>query len=1042
MRIRSSPSLMLLLIACAVGTVACTRDEGQARPDTPEPVVRSTVAPDPVGADTAESTTTTAGSPDGPPVYVALVWEHHQPWYPADEDGVVSQPWVRLRAASDYYAETAALAEFDDVAVSFNVTPTFVRQLEGVIAGVRDRYWLMTGIDAAELTDDDKQFLMRHFFDVPDSAIEAHPRLAELRQTRDDAGGVDAPVDAFEEQDYRDLQVLFNLAWTERAALDAEPLRSVVAKGADFLEADKSAVLGTHVRLAGELLEMYQELWASGRIEVSTAPLANPALPLLADTGVGSSTESGAVYPDRRFQHITDVDSQISTGLDAIATSLGSSPLGMRPADGVLSSSVAPLFDRHDVRWVVASEDVLAASQQAPGAGIESAHRYAGWRLAGGSESLVLFFGDAALADEASAERRSELGADAARDLVNRLHSTARNIADDYDPNHPPIIPVVLDDHAAWAPGAGSERAFVAELYRALSASPVLRTTTPSAFLEEFDPVETLARLESPDVSQWIGDREEARAWDYLARVRDDLDVAAGRVGPDDEGFQAAYESMLYAQGADWFSWFGPDRTSSDDAYFDWAFRRLLSEVYTALESDVPAFLDVPVIPSTPVRPEVVPGEMFTPTVDFTAGAAEWAEAGYYTSDSELIERVHYGYDRSNLYLRVDYSQEVLGNDDVGFEVYLGTDAAQEGRGTTLRGTVVGFDATALVEWRGSEPLTACLATELPPVGDNSQIVDCKAIEAGFDGDSIELALPLRSIGDLDAGDRISMRVVSNDVFRDTELFPAQGPAVAQLPPGELPAPEISIADPRGDDHGPGGYTYPTGAVYESGSFDITAVEVAQIGDESVLVAIDMAAPMVNPWDAPAQFSLQAFDIYIDSRSGGAGELLAGRRAALTDGAWDVAVAVNGWETTTYLADESGAVGIADPSSGGVPESAAPAERVGVTVFGDAGRVEVRIPAQILGEVTASDIAVAVIVVAHDPEGGVDGTGVRAISAEASEDALGGAPDDGNHTRIVDVAWPEPGEQETWLATHEAVPAGTRSNLGALPLVPMLRPES
>ena len=41
----------------------------------------------------------------------------------------------------------------------------------------------------------------------------------------------------------RDLQVLFNLAWTDPRFLQEEPLRSLVEKGSGFTEDDKQIVL-------------------------------------------------------------------------------------------------------------------------------------------------------------------------------------------------------------------------------------------------------------------------------------------------------------------------------------------------------------------------------------------------------------------------------------------------------------------------------------------------------------------------------------------------------------------------------------------------------------------------------------------------------------------------------------------------------------------------------------------------------------------------------------------------------------------------------
>ncbi len=45
--------------------------------------------------------------------------------------------------------------------------------------------------------------------------------------------------DAWIEADWRDLQVLFNLAWCDPDWLAQEPLKALVEKGKGFAEADK-----------------------------------------------------------------------------------------------------------------------------------------------------------------------------------------------------------------------------------------------------------------------------------------------------------------------------------------------------------------------------------------------------------------------------------------------------------------------------------------------------------------------------------------------------------------------------------------------------------------------------------------------------------------------------------------------------------------------------------------------------------------------------------------------------------------------------------
>ena len=55
---------------------------------------------------------------------------------------------------------------------------------------------------------------------------------------------------------------------------------------------------------------------------------------------------------------------------------------------------------------------------------------------------------------------------------------------------------------------------------------------------------------------------------------------------------------------------------------------------------------------------------------------------------------------------------------------------------------------------------------------------------------------------------------------------------------------------------------------------------------------------------------------------------------------------------------------------------------------------------------------------------------VRDVGMAAEQWVLGGGAADVNHTRIIDVAWPESGVQEDGLADYEPVSAGSIDDLG------------
>ncbi len=79
-------------------------------------------------------------------------------------------------------------------------------------------------------------------------------------------------------------------------------------------------------------------------------------------------------------------------------------------------------------------------------------------------------------------------------------------------------------------------------------------------------------------------------------------------------------------------------------------------------------------------------------------------------------------------------------------------------------------------------------------------------------------------------------------------------------------------------------------------------------------------------------------------------------------------------------------------------------------------KVTVRVPKSILGD-NRQDWRYAAVVMSQEgfPSGGV--MRVRDVVEEAEGWRIGGAPENAtNHTRVIDLVWPEAGQQEAWLA--------------------------
>jgi alpha-amylase/alpha-mannosidase (GH57 family) len=208
--------------------------------------------------------------------------------------------------------------------------------LDDIAAGAKDKYWVIAEKPADQLTVEDKKFMLQRFFDIKRKIIARFPRYQQLL---DDRGtdlsdtGLEATIARWTDAEWRDLQVLFNLAWTDPDWLAQEPLKSLNEKAANFSEDDKKILFAEHLRLVKEVIPIHKKLQEAGQIEITMTPYAHPILPLLVDTNLALQAAPKLPLPTR-FTWGQDAVAQLAKGIELYEAHFGRPPAGMWPAEG------------------------------------------------------------------------------------------------------------------------------------------------------------------------------------------------------------------------------------------------------------------------------------------------------------------------------------------------------------------------------------------------------------------------------------------------------------------------------------------------------------------------------------------------------------------------------------------------------------------------------------------------------------------------------------------------------------------------------------
>ena len=625
-------------------------------------------------------------------LYVNLTWHQHQPLYYQDADGVYTRPWVRVHATKDYLDMAQKVAAYEDVHVTFNITPTLIRQLNEIAGGAKDIYWVLAEKPVSELTDEEKCFILERFFDANwENVIPNYPRYQELLELRGgtDEAAIEAAMLTFTDQDYLDLQVWFNLAWFDPAFLAEEPLLSLVDQGEGFTDADKEILFTEVLDVVREVIPYMERLQKKGQIEVTTTPYAHPILPLIYENQLALVGDPSAIMPDIEFAYPQDAEEHLAASVEIYEENFGKDVRGLWPGEGAVADEIVPLVAEAGFTFMQTGEPVLAKSlgidsftRDSQGFVQEADDLYRPYYVTDEEgDQVAVFFRDGTLSDNIGFVYAGISGEAGAADLVEHLEAIhADFIANEAEGPH--IVSIILDGENAWENYPNDGNDFLNALYQKLSESEVLQTVTPSEYLAMFPEQRALDGLYpsawfSANYATWIGETEEAIAWDYLAQVREDLAAyETGEKSAEPDDLAQAFDFMYLAEGSDWFWWYGDDQDSGQDSYFDEGFRALLAGVYDSLGEEVPQFVQAPIIQAAPITPTTAFSGISSPTVDGVADDA-WNPAAFYDISGETqVTGLYYTLDEDALYLRVD--GEIV---DPGVSFYISLPDAKDGPG-------------------------------------------------------------------------------------------------------------------------------------------------------------------------------------------------------------------------------------------------------------------------------------------------------------------------------------------------------------------------
>ncbi|MDI6807571.1 MAG: glucodextranase DOMON-like domain-containing protein [Candidatus Eisenbacteria bacterium] len=988
----------------------------------------------------------------GKPINLAILWHQHQPRYYKDESiNEYAEPWVRLHCIKDYFDMAAMAEEFPHLKLNINITPVLVRQIEDIIAIYEsgkpcDKAMRLSLKDASTLTDDEKFYVLRRFFDANwRNMIDLYPRYKELRDKRLGLGEGDLrkSISIFTASDLRDLQVWFNLVWFDPDFLKGDvmlpsgkkiSLRRFVEKGRGFTEAEKVEILRDQMEIARNVIPIHRELQKSGKIELITTPYFHPILPLIVDTNIGASREKDVQLPRMRFSYPEDAREQLTMAYEFAAKTFSKNPAGLWPSEEAVSNDIVPIVKRAGFQWMVTDEGILRMSLGK--SGLSNPEKCRAYFVKRDGEELGVFFRDTRLSNKIGFDYSPLDPVAAANDFLNQLHQIQVSLANSEEEN---IVVVALDGENAWENYRNDGKEFLRSLYSQLTQAKWVKTVKLSDFFKKANASKNKTYVDlwpgswaGNSFKTWIGEKEENTAWELLAQVRGLLEEAKASGTTDPDKVKKAELLIYAAEGSDWFWWYGDDQNSGYDEEFDKAFRKTLMDACSLLGREIPS-LSIPIVEKGAVVPSGGIAKPVTPQVDGMVGPGEWDSVPFY-EDSESgkgamkggtempVKGFYLASDGDAVFVRIDFTEPLSFFSPSGkiIKIYFSS-PSMPGRavqsfskrelGDALPETIYPPFAPSgrvRLDLLAAEDSLSTAYLEIPRTpgeAKSEKEIWVRSEKVGFGlGGTLEVKIPLSSLN-VTPMDELKFSIFledkKGDYFNNLDIAPSEGYGAITIPFKENVMVLNETNDPLGDDRGPGSYIYPSNSVFMKGAYDIENVRVLEGGD-AVFFEIKIAGEVTKPWGGKIGFCLQDIDIYLDTdglKGSGRTDLLTSRNAKTSDdSAWEFAIMANMDEVMLY-----------DKNMKRFPDA--------IKAYADPSRktIGIKVSETVIGA-PADTWKFHLFMIGHD---GYGPGRVRPITRIPGEWTFGGSINPSLEPRIIDMIVPENSSQESILGAYK-----------------------
>lgn len=614
---------------------------------------------------------------------IAFYWHMHQPVYQLTSQGDYLMPWVRLHAVKDYLDMALWAKKFDKLKLNFNYVPVLLDSIiDYAEKDAHDIHSRLTITPENELNKEDKIFILNNFFDsnyqtmiLPNDEYHRLYQIIQVNGTND--------VNIFTNQEYADLMALFNLAWIDPSFKTSNSeLKKLIKKGKNYTLEDRIKIIEIQRDIIKKIIPTLKKLVQKNKIEITTSPYYHPILPILLDY---KTIKKNALSDDEILSLKTELDAKMQTemALDRVEEIFGKRPKGIWPSEQCVNGKTLEMLSNLGVEWSISDEGILASSinfefvHDFKGYLKEPYHLLKTYQYKTKNSDIKMIFRDSTTPNLISFEYPHHNPIATANDLYDRIKVMQSKILSSPDNEH--LLTIALDGENCWENYLEDGASFLKTLYTLITEDETLETVLISDYLEKSKEHKVLNKISAgswfnKNFKLWIDEPVKDLAWTYLKRVREDFSDFVKRE-PLNPNIELARRELFICEGSDWYWWYGEPNYSGRDNIFDFIFRTHLKNIYRYLGLDTPQYLDEPITNISPSKPSKYPKALISPEINGKNVISDddiWNNAGCIEipdgpvlRESKLFEKIRFGNDNDNFYLKFHLNKYIKSNPDL-----------------------------------------------------------------------------------------------------------------------------------------------------------------------------------------------------------------------------------------------------------------------------------------------------------------------------------------------------------------------------------------